>query len=206
MQDATAGKSLAEAREALTKRDFARAVAAFGQAAALEPDDPLLLHGAAVAARGLGDLDAAETRYRAALAAAERRQHFNGTNPAAIATRLVDLYRSRGRFDDAEALCLEVLGSRYASQSGVARSRLHVCLADLYRRQGRFVAAEAAYRIAIAQRRAIFGDRHPKTLQLLPHLAGVCRLLGRHDEADDMCRQTATSFHALEHTRAVGHA
>lgn len=206
MQEMTAGNSLADVRKALSKRDFAGAALALGRAAALEPDNPVLLHGAAVAARGLGELHLAEARYRAALAAAEDGRQAAGTNPTVIATRLVELYRSQGRLQEAEALCVRALGSPYASRSVIARSRLHVCLADLYRRQGRFVAAEQAYRIAIAQRRAIFGDQHPKTIQILPHLAGVCRLLGRHSEADDLCRRADAAFGALACARAVGHA
>ncbi len=188
MQDLVANDSLVEGRQALRKRDFAGAALAFGRGAAIDPDNPLHQHGAAVAARRLGDLDSAEFHYRAAIAAAAQSPDYDGPSLAVIATRLVELYRTQGRYRDAEKLCFQVLESRRTSQSRVARSRLHVCLADLYRRQGRLAAAERAYRTAIAYRREVFGSRHPKTVQILPRLADVCRLLGRHEEADELSR------------------
>jgi len=205
MLDLTARDSLLEGRQALKNRDFAGAALAFGRGAAMQPDNSAHLHGAAVAARRLGDPEGAEILYRAAVAAAEQRG-LDGTNPAVIAMRLIDLYRSQGRYRDAERLCFRVLESKRADQSMIARSRLHVCLADLYRRQGRFAAAEQAYRAAIADRRTVFGDRHPKTVQILPHLADVCRLLGRHDEADELSRQANDLLNAVEYSRTVGHA
>jgi len=206
MQDLTARDSLAEGRRALRKRDFAGAALAFGRGTAKEPDNPVYLHGAAVAARRLGDFGSAEFLYRAAVAAAEQRPGRDGTNPTVIAMRLIDLYRSQGRYTEAEKLCFRVLASKRAGRSRIARSRIHVCLADLYRRQGRFAAAARAYRAAIAHRRQIFGDRHPKTAQILPQLADMCRRLGRHGEADYLSRQANAVFNALEHLRAVGHA
>ena len=124
----------------------------------------------------------------------------------AIATRLVDLYRSEGRYSEAEELCVEILGANDRGEFGIAQSRLQVCLADLYQRQGRYIAAEQAYRVAVAQRRRIFGDRHPKTVQILPRLAVVCRLLGRPDEAEALTRTADAAFDAFEYARAAGHA
>jgi tetratricopeptide (TPR) repeat protein len=187
-------------------RDFASAALAFGRGAAIEPGNPVHLHGAAVAARRLGDIGVAETLYRAAIEAAEQLPGTSGSDPTMIAMRLADLYRSQGRYKAAEELCFQVLGSERAGQSRLARSRLHVCLADLYRREGRFAAAEQAYLAAIAHRREIFGDRHPKTVQILPRLADVWRQLGRHGEADALSRQANAVFNVPGRSRAVGHA
>lgn len=206
MQDLTANDTLAVGRQALRKRDFAGAALAFGRGAALDPGNPVHLHGAAVAARRLGDLCSAERHYRAAIAAATKTPDYSGPCLTVIATRLIELYRIQGRYRDAEELCYRALESKRTSRSRVARSRLHVCLADLYRRQGRFAAAEKAYRAAFASRRAVFGDRHPKTVQILPRLAEVCRLLGRRDEADDLSRQANDVITVWGQPKTVGHA
>lgn len=206
MQELTARESLMEGRQALRNRDFASAALAFGRGAAMEPDNPVHSHGAAVAARRLGNLETAETHYRAAIAAAAQLPEYNEANLTVIATRLVELYRSQGRYKEAEKLCFRALESGRTGRSRVARSRLHVCLADLYRRQGRLAAAERAYRAAIANRQEIFGELHPKTVQILPRLADVCRLLGRHGEADDLSRQASDALDAWDHVRTVGHA
>lgn len=206
MRDHTARESLLKGYEALRHRDFATAALAFGRGAALEPDNPALLHGAAVAARRLGDFGLAETRYRAAMAAAEQRPDADTANLLVIATRLVELYRRQGRDLEAEALCLGVLRDRRTGQSAIARSRLHVCLANIYQRQGRLAAAEEAYRAAVELRREVFGARHPKTIQILSPLANVCRHLGRHAEADELTRRSKAAFRSPEFTRAAGHA
>lgn len=206
MQEPTGKDSLQEGWQALRKRDFAAAALAFGRGVAIEPGNPLYRHGAAVAARRLGDLDRAEIQYRAAMTTAAHLQDDGGVRPTVIAMRLVDLYRSQGRCREAEELCLEVLTSKELRQSNTARSRFHACLGDLYRRQGRLVAAEHAYRTAIAHRRRVFGDQHPKTIQLLPRLADVCRRLGRWAEADDLLRRADSTLDNLHHIKAVGHA
>lgn len=206
MQEIDARDPLAEGREALRKRDFASAALAFGRGAATEPGNPVHLHGAAVAAHRLGNIGAAETHYCAAIAAAGQQPGPDGTGLTVIAMRLVDLYRSQGRYRAAEELCLQVLGSKRAGQSKLTRSRFHVCLADLHRLQGRFKAAELAYRAAIADRREVLGDRHPKTLQILPRLADVYRQLGRHGEADALSRQANVFFNVFGNSRAVGRA
>jgi tetratricopeptide (TPR) repeat protein len=202
MQNLAANDSLVEGRQALRQGDFAGAALAFSRGAAMDPDNPLHQHGAAVAARRLGDFESAELHYRAAIAATAQSPDYNGPNLTVIATRLVELYRTQGRYRDAEKLCFRILESPRTSLSRVARSRLHVCLADLYRRQGRLAAAERAYRVAIANRREVFGSRHPKTVQILPRLADVCRLLGRHEEADDLSRKAGD----WDYPGTVGHA
>ncbi|UCH73240.1 MAG: tetratricopeptide repeat protein [Rhodospirillales bacterium] len=206
MRSAMARDSLLAGCEALMSRDFAGAARAFDRGTTLDPDNPALLHGAAVAARRLGDLGAAEAHYRAAIVVAERRTDDPATNVLAITLRLVELYRRQGRDDEAQALCLRVLCSRHTGQSAIALSRLYVCLAEIYRRRGQFAAAAHAYRAAIKLRGRIFGDRHPKTVQILSPLSDVCRQLGRYDEADDLARRSRTALGAFEHKSAAGHA
>jgi hypothetical protein len=98
MRELTARDTLVEGRQALRKRDFAGAALAFGRGAAIEPDYPVHLHGAAVAARRLGDIGTSETHYRAAIAAADKLPGTDGINPTVIAMHLVDFaFRSSAR-------------------------------------------------------------------------------------------------------------
>jgi len=205
MREHTARESLLEGYEALRNRDFATAALAFGRGASLEPDNSALLHGAAVAARRMGDFRLAESHYRAAMAAV-RRPDGGTANRLAIATRLVELYRRHGRDAEAEALCLSILRDRPAGHSAIARSRLYVCLANIYQQKGQLAAAEQAYRAAVRLRRRVFGDRHPKTVQILSPLANVCRHLGRHAEADELTRRSTAAFETVVFTTTAGHA
>lgn len=183
MQDFTARDAQIEGRKALKSRDFAGAALAFGHGAAIEPENPIHLRGVALAARRMGKYGAAETQYRAAIAAAEKLPAQDGAGLTATAMSLVDLYRGLGRYREAENLCVRVLDSMRAGRSRVTRSRVQVCLSDLYRKQGRFAAAERALRDAFDTRREIFGDRHPKTTQLLPRLDELCRAKGAAEAA-----------------------
>ena len=187
----------------MRNRDFAGAAMAFGRGAAIEPENPVHLHGAAVAARRLGDYATAEDNYRAAIALAENLPGNDGANVTAMAVSLVDLYRGQGRFEDAERLCIWILG---CDRSRVAPGRVHVCLGEIYRKQGRFADAERAFRAALEDRRASFGDQHPKTVQLFPRLASLCRIMGREGEADDLSRQAVAAFNVQQQIRAAGHA
>jgi len=206
MGEYTARESLSEGYEALRHRDFTAAALAFGRGARLEPDNPALLQGAAFAARCLGDLDLAESRYRAAIEAAQRRPSGDVARLLAIATRLVELYRRQDRDVEAEELCRRVLESPCGDQCAIARSRLYVHFADICRGREQWAAAEKAYWSAIALRRRVFGDWHPKTVQILPSLAEVCRRRGRHGDADELMRRHGWVMKMLEHTRAAGHA
>lgn len=206
MQNPAARETLLEGRQALRNRDFASAAAAFGRGATIEPDNPVHLHGAAVAARRLGNGAAAETSYRAAISAAERLPGGGGVNPAAMAMRLVDLYRTQGRLEEAERLCIWILASCRGGRSRVAAGRVQACLGEIYRKQGRFADAERAFRAALDDRRASFGDRHAKTIQLLPRLADLCRIMGRDGEADDLSRQAIAVFGALDRAKPAGRA
>jgi tetratricopeptide (TPR) repeat protein len=206
MEDYSARDSLADGYEALRNRDFAAAALAFGRGATLEPDNPALLYGAALAARRQGDFHLAESRYRAAIEVAQRRPEGDAASFLAIATRLVELYRRQDRDAEAEALCLRALESQYDGRSAIARSRLYVCLADIYRRHEQWAAAEKAYWAAIGFRREAFGDWHPKTIQILPSLADMCRRRGRHGQADELTRRYREALKTPEHTRAAGHA
>lgn len=179
MQEFTARDAQIEGRKALRQRDFTRAGIAFCRGADIEPENPIHSRGAAIAARRLGDYGTAENHYRAAIDAAERLTDRDGAGLAAMATSLVDLYRRLGRYRDAENLCVRVLDSARAGQSRVTRSRIQVCLSELYQQQKRYDAAERTLRAAVASRREIFGDLHPKTTNLLPRLDRLCSLLAK---------------------------
>lgn len=206
MQNAAARETLMEGRHALRNRDFAGAALAFGRGAAIEPDNPVHLHGAAVAARRLGDYAGAENNYRAAIAVAKSRPGDDTANLTAITMSLVDLYRGQGRFREAECLCIWMLGLGDNGRSNVAPGRIQACLGDIYRKQGRFVAAEHAFRTALADRRAAFGERHPKTVQLFSRLADIYRIMGRAGEAEDLSRQSVAAFGGLDRATPAGHA
>ncbi len=49
-----------------------------------------------------------------------------------VAFGLIDLYRSQGRYEEAEGLCLKMLETRVESVTTESRDRFRICLADLH--------------------------------------------------------------------------
>ena len=90
------------------------------------------------------------------------------------------LYRSQGKYDEAEPLyvdCLEkrrsVLGDRHPDTLTSIND-----LAGLYKSQGKYDEAEPLYVDSLKKRRSVLGDRHPDTLTSINNLAGLYKSQG----------------------------
>lgn len=101
MTDSKLNQAYAEGRRALDQGEFARAVAAFGQALAVDPEDPLSLHGAGIALMRLGRPRDAEVLLRRALDAAKTLYGSRHPTVAAIEPHLAESGRKPDRPADA---------------------------------------------------------------------------------------------------------
>lgn len=97
MTDSRLKQAYAEGRRALDQGDSARAVAAFGQALAIDPEDPLSLHGAGIALMRLGRARDAEALLRRAHDAAKRLYGSRHPTVAAIEPHLAESCRKLDR-------------------------------------------------------------------------------------------------------------
>lgn len=182
-------EAYAEGCHALERHEFARAVAAFGRALVLNPEDPLNLHGAGVALTRLSRYKEAEALFRRAIDSAEAILGKQDPVLAPIAFGLIDLYCLEGRHDEAELVCRRVLRRIKAAPAASGRVRLLVRLGGIHRKQGRVKDAERAYLAAIAERTATFGGNHPKVAEILPHLADLYREMDRPIDAAETARR-----------------
>ncbi|AUT03832.1 tetratricopeptide repeat protein [Nostoc sp. CENA543] len=101
---------------------------------------------------------------------------------------LAELYRSQGKYSQAEplhiqalALSRKLLGEEHPS---VATSLNN--LAALYRSQGRYSEAEPLYIEALALRRKLLGEEHPSVATSLNNLAELYRSQRRYSEAEPL--------------------
>lgn len=182
-------EAYSEGCRALERHEFARAVAAFGRALVLNPDDPLNLHGAGIALTKLSRHKEAEALFRRAIESAEAVLGSHNPALAPIAFGLIDLYCLDGRHDEAELVCRRVLRRIKASPAASGRVRLLIRLAGIHRKQGRLNDAERAYLAAIAERTVTFGGNHPKVAEILPHLADLYRDMDRPIDAAETARR-----------------
>lgn len=189
MTDSQIKDAYAEGCRALERHNFGRALAAFGRALVIDPEDALNLHGAGIALTRLARYKEAETLFRRAVDSVETTDGRHNPTLAPIAFGLVDLYCLQGRYDEAELVCRRVLRSIKASPAATGRARLLVRLAGVHRKQGRFKDAERSYLAAIAERTATFGGNHPKVAEILPHLADLYRHMDRPIDAAETARR-----------------
>ena len=100
MTESRLKQAYAEGRRALGQGDSARALAAFGQALAIDPEDPLSLQGAGIALMRLGRVRDAEALLRRALDAAKRLYGSQHPTVAAIEPHLAESARKLDRTGD----------------------------------------------------------------------------------------------------------
>ncbi|MGP1382593.1 MAG: tetratricopeptide repeat protein [Thainema sp.] len=101
---------------------------------------------------------------------------------------LAYLYKSQGRYAQAEPLYVEALAMSkqlLGEQHPDVASSLNN-LAGLYRSQGRYEEAEPLYVEALAMRKQLLGEQHPDVASSLNNLAGLYRSQGRYEEAEPL--------------------
>jgi tetratricopeptide (TPR) repeat protein len=112
------------------------------------------------------------------------------SNPdlATSLNNLAELYRSTGRYTEAESLYLrsltireQELGPNHPDTSASLNN-----LASLYKSTGRYAEAEPLYVRSLAIRAAQLGANHPYTASSLGNLAGLYELTGRYAEAEPL--------------------
>ncbi len=115
---------------------------------------------------------------------------------------MAEVYKSQGRYSEAEPLCLQALEIR-RSQLGHDHPDTATSLNNLaasYRWQGRYSEAEPLYLQALEIKRSQLGHDHPDTATSLNNVAGLYGLQGRYSEAEPLYLQ------ALEIRRSqLGH-
>ncbi len=174
---------------ALYKRDFETAARAFALAVSLDPENPLYLGSAALTASRLGNFAESERLYKCSIE--EAKNVFGPDDPqvATVTFGLVDLYRNKGRYQDAEALCHDMLVRLVDTPFGTMRARVMSRLGDLNRQQGRFEDAEVQFLRAIAECETAYGAGHPKVAGQLRPLAELYRTKGQKAEAEAVTRR-----------------
>jgi tetratricopeptide (TPR) repeat protein len=101
---------------------------------------------------------------------------------------LASLYKSQGRYDEAEPLyveCLQkmkvVLGENHPNTMTFIND-----LALLYYSQGRYDEAEPLYVECLQKKKVVLGENHPSTLTSINNLAALYKIQGRYDEAEHL--------------------
>ena len=112
----------------------------------------------------------------------------NHPNIAASCNNLAELYRSQGRYSEAEPLYLESVAiirqSLPPNHADLARGFNN--LAVLYESQGRYSEAEPLYLEAVAIDRQALSPNHPRLATHLNNLANLYRSQGRYGEAEPL--------------------
>ena len=105
-----------------------------------------------------------------------------------------ELYRSQGRYMEAEAMFKQALAivEKAGGLTHPDVSKPLSSLAQLYFDQGRYVEAEALYERALAIREAALGRYDPSVSVVLINLADLYRIQGRYAEAEPLYRRALT--------------
>ena len=107
---------------------------------------------------------------------------------ASSLNNLAYLYRSQGRYSEAEPLYIQALALKRQllgeEHPDVATSLNN--LAALYRSQGRYSEAEPLYIQALALKRQLLGEEHPDVVSSLNNLAALYDSQGRYSEAEPL--------------------
>ena len=115
-------------------------------------------------------------------------QHTDSANLATSLGRLAALYRSQGRYGEAEPLyrrALQIREQQWGADHPDTATSLNN-LAVLYLSQGRYGEAEPLYRRALQICEQQLGADHPDTAGSLNNLAGLYYSQGRYGEAEPL--------------------
>ena len=118
---------------------------------------------------------------------------------ASTLNNLAGLYRSQGRYSEAEPLYEQALALRKRllgeEHPDVAESLND--LAGLYDSQGRYSEAEPLYKQALALRKRLLGEEHPHVATSLNNLAELYDSQGRYSEAEPLYEQALAMYKRL---------
>ena len=137
-----------------------------------------------------GDYRTATARFEAALREAKS---FSASDPRLATTlnNLAEVYRTQGRFSEAEplyrrdlAISEKTLGPNHPDV-GMSLNNL----ASLYQAQGRYAEAEPLYRRSLAILENSKGPDHPDVAGVLNNLAELYQAQGRFAEAEPLYRR-----------------
>ena len=104
---------------------------------------------------------------------------------------VVDYWRARGRYREAESLCQETLAG-YVKQLGprhLNTLKARRLLANIYESQGLYKKAEILHKQVLLEMKQSLGLMHPATLDTMNELAYVYSTLGSYEEAKTLYSQ-----------------
>ncbi|MBD2493849.1 tetratricopeptide repeat protein [Nostoc sp. FACHB-280] len=104
---------------------------------------------------------------------------------------LANLYRSQGKYSEAEPFCIEALA---LNRKLLGEEHLDVAinlnnLANLYTSQGKYSEAEPFYIEALVLKRKLLGEEHPSVATSLNNLAELYNSQGKYSEAESLHNQ-----------------
>jgi len=141
------------------------------------------MNGLGVAYMGQGKNEEAEALFEKMLYIDQRElQGEYGRSAPWFRHNLANVYRSRGRYDEAEHILKEMM--RTDEDPGPKE-----LLAYLYAAQGRYDEAEKLFAEALEAFRLRLGNEHPRTLASMQYFAQFHLKQGHHDEAGDLLRE-----------------
>ncbi|MBD2095338.1 tetratricopeptide repeat protein [Trichocoleus sp. FACHB-591] len=112
---------------------------------------------------------------------------------------LAFLYKSQGRYEEAEPLYVQALA---LSKRFLGEEHPHVAqslnnLANLYQFQGRYEEAEPLLMQALALYKRLLGEEHPDVALSLNNLGGLYKSQGRYEEAEPLLMQALALYKRL---------
>jgi tetratricopeptide (TPR) repeat protein len=122
-----------------------------------------------------------------------REKVFGESHPAVAFSldNLADVYRSQGKYGEAEGLFKralaireKALGENHPDVAGALNN-----LGDLYRHEGRYSEAEALLKRALAIRERAFGKDNPNVAATLNNLGDTYRYEGKYGEAEALLKR-----------------
>jgi tetratricopeptide (TPR) repeat protein len=123
----------------------------------------------------------------------------NDLTVATILNNLASLYKSQGRYVEAEPLLVKVLNLRKLllgdEHPDVAESLNN--LASIYQFQGRYPEAEELFEQALKLRKHLLGKEHPDVAVSLNNLARLYQFRGRYAEAEPLYKQALELYQRL---------
>ena len=144
------------------------------------------MNGLGVAYSGQGKTKEAEALYEKMLSLDRRELQGEYSRSAPwFRHNLANVYRSRGRYDEAEQILKEMMRTSEHAMHIVLKQSL----AYMYAAEGRYDEAEKLFAETLEAFRLLKGDKHPSTLACMQYYAEFHLKQGHHDEAGDLLRE-----------------
>jgi len=150
-------------------------------ASGLDPENPMYGRSAALSALRAGDTAGAERLFLRAILSIQRTLGSDHPLMVLVAQDLAELYGKQDREDEMCDLARRVVACISPAAIAQSNDKTLCRVADLCGKAGRLRVAVPFYRSALAWRRAMFGDSHPKIANCLAGLAGIYRQLGESE-------------------------